>query len=345
MGIPFLNRLLRSECKNAVQMISLSELSGKKIAVDTSIYLYKYLANDNLIENFYLMLSLFRHYDIIPVFIFDGKPPAEKKELLIQRIKEKKTAQEEYDRLKELLNTNVMVDEEEKQDVLTNMDALKKKFISIHKTHIDIVKQLIVSYGASYYDAPGEADTLCAKLVLTNKVWACLSEDMDMFVYGTPRVIRYLSLLNHTAVLYNMESILKTLNVNQEEFKEICVLSGTDYNIHKDINKGKKEGSISHPQIYKILNSFREYQQDKVDTDTHGQQTSCFYKWLQQKNTNLVVNYDLFLKICSMFDLFNVVETDDEIKNFEAMVIEKGPILYDKLKDILKTDGFIFPLE
>jgi flap endonuclease-1 len=272
MGIPFLNRLLRSECKNAVQMISLSDLSGKKIAVDTSIYLYKYLVNDNLIENFYLMLSLFRHYNIIPVFIFDGKPPAEKKELLIQRIKDKKTAQEEYDKLKELLNTNALADEEEKQEVLTNMDVLKKKFISIHKTHIETVKQLIVSYGASYYDAPGEADTLCAKLVLTNKVWACLSEDMDMFVYGTSRVIRYLSLLNHTAVLYNMESILKTLNVNQEEFKEICVLSGTDYNIHKDIHKdihkGKKEEVSSQPQIYKILNSFREYQQDKVDTDT-----------------------------------------------------------------------------
>jgi hypothetical protein len=46
-----------------------------------------------------------------------------------------------------------------------------------------------------------------------------------------------------------------------------------------------------------------------------------------------------------MFDLFNVVECDDEIKNFESIVIEKGPILYDKLKEILKTDGFIFPLE
>ena len=57
--------------------------------------------------------------------------------------------------------------------------------------------------GISYYQAKGEADKLCAKLVNKNKVFACLSEDMDLFVYGCPKVLRYISLLNKNVIMYD----------------------------------------------------------------------------------------------------------------------------------------------
>ena len=81
MGIRYLNKLFREECKNkdAIKITHMSQLSGKKIAVDISIYLYKFVSDDQLIENMYLLLSIFRYYNIIPIFVFDGKPPAEKK--------------------------------------------------------------------------------------------------------------------------------------------------------------------------------------------------------------------------------------------------------------------------
>ena len=82
MGIKNLNRLLRESCPESIRCINMSELSGKRIAVDISIYLYKYEAENALLENMYVMLSIFRHYNIIPIFIFDGKPPPEKNELL-----------------------------------------------------------------------------------------------------------------------------------------------------------------------------------------------------------------------------------------------------------------------
>ena len=41
-----------------------------------------------------------------------------------------------------------------------------------------------------------------------------------------------------------------------------------------------------------------------------------------------------------MFDLSN----DSNIKVFENIKIADGPIIKDELKNILKTDGFIFPL-
>jgi hypothetical protein len=154
MGIKHLNRFLREEAKDSIKFISLSEITGKKIAVDISIYMYKYASDGTLIENIYLMLSIFRYYNIIPIFIFDGKPPDEKKKLLIKRREDKKEALEEYNKLKKHLEINKEIEESIKQVhfnedfpeynnvFITNMrDNLAyvfngDKFISIHKNEM-----------------------------------------------------------------------------------------------------------------------------------------------------------------------------------------------------------------
>lgn len=79
MGIRYLNGWLKNECKEAISEIHFSELKYKKIAIDTSIYMYKFMGENNLLENMYLLISLLRFYHIVPLFIFDGKPPDEKK--------------------------------------------------------------------------------------------------------------------------------------------------------------------------------------------------------------------------------------------------------------------------
>jgi flap endonuclease-1 len=329
MGIKFLNQFLKTECDSSIKLISISELSGKKIAIDISIYMYKYEAENNLIENMYLMLSIFRYYNIIPIFIFDGKPPTEKKELLQKRKADKLEAQKEYNNLKEQLQITQNIDESFKQEIICNMDILKKQFIYINKEKIDKVKNLIRAYGASYIDALGEADELCALLVIKQQVWACLSEDMDMFVYGCSRVIRYLSLLNHTVVLYNMEQILIDIGINQKELREICVLSGTDYNINSSHNI-----QIHTPtNLYQSLKIFKKYY-----VDTKNKEKIDFYKWLI--NNNYITDYDLLVKIYNMFDLSI---SNKNLNIFENIKIMNGPIIYNDIKTILETDGFIFP--
>jgi len=324
MGIKHLNRFLKENASSSMKFINITEISGKKIAVDISIYMYRYASDDNLIENIYLMLSVFRYYNIIPIFIFDGKPPAEKKELLLKRREDKKEAEEEYNNIKNTLANNYDMDESEKQDLIYNMDVLKKKFVNISKTDIDKVKSLIRAYGATYYDAPGEADELCAMLTVKGKVWACLSEDMDMFVYGCPRVIRYLSLLNHTAVLYDMKCILENLGITQKELREICILSGTDYNNLNDYDKNS-------PTLYTTLKYYKKYHKEKSNLE--------FYDWLIEK-TQYIKNYDLLIKICSMFDLS---ENHLNIDIFKNIKIINGPVIKNEIYNILKTDGFLFP--
>jgi 5'-3' exonuclease len=323
MGIKHLNRYLRVSCPDSIRCINMAELSGKRIAVDISIYLYKYEAENMLLENMYVMLSIFRYYNIIPIFIFDGKPPPEKKALIIKRKEDREEALREYAKLKSLLESND-TDEIAKQDIVTSMDQLKKQIVQINKEKIEKVKCLIRSYGATYYDAPGEADELCALLVIKKKVWACLSEDMDLFVYGCPRVLRYLSLLDHTVVLYYMKGILTELNMTQTDFKEICVLSGTDYNINAD----KNNDNVNLKQTLKYFHKF------KNSNDPNNN----FYNWLL-KNSDYISDIELLHNINNIFTLD---VKHENLHAFNNIKIVNGPIKQNEVEDIMKEADFIF---
>ena len=322
MGIRHLNTFLRNNCPNSIQCISMSELSGKKIAIDISIYLYKFSADNALIENMYLMLSIFRHYKIISVFIFDGKPPEEKKDLLERRKEEKIKAKKEYERLKQQLSNNDVIDNDDRQEITSTMDALKKKFIYIQKDEIIKVKELIRAFGASYYDAPGEADELCALLAIKKKVWASMSEDMDLFVYGCTRVLRYFSLMKHNVVIYHTKKIFEELGIPEKEFRQICILSGTDYNIHTNKNV----------DLYNTLKMFKKYHKRinnaKID----------FYDWLIE-NTDYIQDYPLIRQI---YNLFNLHDGNNFTAPFEHIKLSNGPYNKFDIREILKEDGFIF---
>lgn len=329
MGIKYLNRFLRTECKNSIKIASLAELSDKKIAVDISIYMYKFEAENVLIENMYLMLSIFRHYNITPVFVFDGKSPTEKKELLLKRRENKKAAKEEYMKLQQKLrDSGKEMDEDDKQEILNTMDLLKKQFVYITKEKIDMIKDLIRAHGLTYYDAIGEADELCAQLVIKNKVWGCLSEDMDLFVYGAPRILRYLSLMNHTVVIYDMKGILQELKISHKDLRQICVLSGTDYNVHSDNSK--------HITLYDILKIFKKYKKHTSKTEDDVD----FYSWLIH-NTNHINDYELLSKI---YDLFDLAQYHDNLKTFDNIRIANGRLVKEEIQRILSSDGFIFPM-
>jgi flap endonuclease-1 len=329
MGIKCLNRYLKENCPQSIKCLKMSEISYKKIVVDISIYLYKYEIENALLENMFVMLSVFRYYNIIPIFIFDGKPPPEKKALLQKRKNDKEMAQKEYNELNELLTSpkdeDKDLNESEKQEIMDTMNKLKKRFVQISKDKIEKVKSLIRAYGATYYDAPGEADELCALLVIKKKVWACLSEDMDLFVYGCTRVLRYLSLFSHTVVIYYVKGIYNELKMTDKEFKEICILSGTDYNFNIDNNIQK----INLKLTIKHFNKFKESDESK---------NMKFYDWLLI-NTNYISDIDLLNKINNMF---NLDCNHEKLDIFNNIKIVNGQIRQDEVENIMKHEDFIF---
>ncbi len=324
MGIKHLNRFLLDQCKKtAIKKTPLKQLSGKSIVVDTSIYMYKFSGQDALLENFYLMISLFRKHQIAPLFIFDGKPPPEKRALLVERHNIKKQAEEKYAELQiEMQNIQNSTDFsmiEAQKELALEMDCLKKQFIRIRQKDTQAVKSLIQAYGCSYYEAEGEADKVCAYMVISGKAWACLSDDMDMFVYGCPRVIRHLSLLNSTVLLYDMELILQDLEWSEHLFKQIMVISGTDYNIKLQTS------------LYQTVKWSKEYIKQCPD------RSFDFYQWLL-KNTKYIADYDGLQNTYNMFSIS--AEAFEFLDPIEICLHEK----YDKveLDRILKEEGFIF---
>ena len=59
--------------------------------------------------------------------------------------------------------------------ISNNMNNLKKKFIQLKLHDIKLCKMLMNAYGVTYIDADGEADALCAKLVV-KKICLCVYE-------------------------------------------------------------------------------------------------------------------------------------------------------------------------
>ena len=322
MGIKNLNRFLLDNCsKKSITKIHLSKLSGKKVVIDVSIYLYKFLGENALLENMYLFISILKKYDIIPIFIFDGKPPPEKKQLLIKRLIEKMEAEKKYLNIKEDLVTEQ--NKEKKEEKILEMELLKKQFIRIKDDDIRKVKDLFDAYGVSYYCANGEADQLCAYLNKTEQVWGCISDDMDMFLYGCKFVIRHISLLNHTAVLYDTDKMLSDLKMSSQIFNEIMILSGTDYNINNE---------TSLNETIKWYYEYMKYSVKENNNKHYG-----FYLWLV-KNTKYIKNYELLLRTYQMFQVDN---NDNLNSNIKIDNID-NPIDFEKLYNIMKLEGFLF---
>jgi flap endonuclease-1 len=320
MGIKYLNKYLQTNCTKSIRQIGLHELRDKKIVIDTSIYLYRFLGENALLENFYLMISIFREYNIVPLFVFDGKPPKEKYELLKKRKKDKKKAEMKYNELDYKIKDGVDdMNKHEEKEIKETMELLKKDFIRLHHTDIENVKLLFQAYGISYIEAPGEADKLCAKMVCKNKAHACLSEDMDLFVYGCPRVLRYMSLLKKTVVMYNLKDMLSELDLTQDEFRSICIVSGTDYNIGCD--------DIGN-NLIKTLKYFKKYKKSGTDG---------FYEWLENNTKYIADVIDLYT-VHSLFTL----EDMDEYKQFEKLKIVNGQINKSNLITVMEKENFIF---
>ena len=319
MGIKCMNRYLMQHCKNgSIEKKPLNFLSNKKIAIDTSIYLYKYRSQEALHENFYSMISLFHKYNIIPIFVFDGKPPVEKLDALRERKIQKNEAEDKYNKLNESLNTIDENDSELRDNILYEMDKLKRQFVKISNKEVRSVKEIMDNFGVQYYDADGEADKVCAYLTL-NQCYACVSDDMDMFVYGCKYVVRHMSLINQTILLYKMDKILEELDITFPLFKQICVLSGTDYNIY--------DNNVS---LIETLKWYREFKKNNENSES-------FYEWLQN-NTKYIANYASLMDIHHMYNFDNI--DHEELDSLDISINSQ----YNKenLEEIMKNYGFIF---
>ena len=133
MGIKSITKLLKLNSLNGIKHIHIDKFRDKRIAIDASLYIYQSLINipntgngksNNHILGIYNKTIYYLSYGIKPIYIFDGKPPDDKYETIMER---KKKA---YDAKIQMDNST---DVKEKE-------RLNKLSIRIKKEHIDDIK-------------------------------------------------------------------------------------------------------------------------------------------------------------------------------------------------------------
>ncbi|XP_016897578.2 probable flap endonuclease 1 homolog, partial [Cynoglossus semilaevis] len=201
MGITKLSDLIRKEAPEAISHRDISDYTGKVIALDTSIVVNQFRTAtpglNPLIGLFFRTLTFLEH-DIKPVFVFDGRPPGEKAAVLQKRA--------EAAGWRSHLRTDLVS--------------------SQTKDYLHLLKLL----GVPVIQAPGDAEALCAKLVMDRIVDAAASEDMDTLPFGASTLIRQLKAKKDSDVVeYSLPKVLEKLQITHKEFVDLCILLGCDY--------------------------------------------------------------------------------------------------------------------
>jgi flap endonuclease-1 len=227
MGIKCLLKFL-NETPDLIQNVDNSKYKFKRIAIYISILIYKIIISVRNSGADYTnqkgeitshILGLFNktiellNYGIIPVYVFDGKPPNIKNKTIENRKQIRKKALEKL------------------EQAITEEDKIKylKRSSSISKDQWDQCKELLELMGIPYINAPEEADSQCAYLAKTGLVDGVLTEDMDILTFGSTKIIRNLTSHKVPTSEINLNNLLTHLNLNQEEFIEFCILLGCDY--------------------------------------------------------------------------------------------------------------------
>jgi len=227
MGIKNLNTFLQKNASQGIKEDDISSLQGKSLAIDTSIFLYKFMYSGRFIDNFLSQVSHLRSFNITPIYIFDGAPPKEKQEILNQRKEQKEKMycklDELYEKIKNMKNEGLDVKKLEK-----DYQAMKRKCISISRDDIINLKNVFDIFAVSYIQADSEADLLCCELYKKGVVQGCMSNDMDFLPSGCGVLIRNYNLSNMITV-YNLETILESLEMTYDQFVDFCILCGCDY--------------------------------------------------------------------------------------------------------------------
>jgi len=228
MGIRGLSGYLKWKVPGARSSLSWPSWAASAWAIDVSCILYR--ARAASLEPITVVASLLyrmRQSNITPIFVFDGKPPASKAEVLEQRRDQRDQAQKEIVALESLdISGMSQMDKAMTEKKIADLTARNPTVTGSDK---DLIKQLLYGAGVLFVSASGEADDLLGLLARSGIVKAVVSTDMDMLARGVPILI--VPETPDTSVLteINTSTILSTLGLTYPQFVDACILMGTDY--------------------------------------------------------------------------------------------------------------------
>jgi 5'-3' exonuclease len=322
MGIKKLNSLLQQlnlviEYDKIEEVVYFLKKHNKSdyifIAIDTSLYLHKYIracnGNDqiNFISLFKKQIIKLLNNNIIPIYVFDGLADDIKYETTVKhRVDQKnnyliKLSELHNVKLSELTNDQLI-------DHQTKIKKISAQTINVSSGEINELKILFDTCNIPYIISPTEADIMCAKLVQDNIATACLSEDMDIIIYGCKILIKH---HNGKYYIYQYDDILKKLNINSKQLCMFASLLGCDYS--RSVNTKIKPFELLEICIKNDFDMFKILK-DTINNDIHRKyfnESIDTYNFSLSEITNNIVSKnkysdeELINKMCKYYLLSN----------------------------------------
>ncbi|MEM1976305.1 MAG: flap endonuclease-1 [Nitrososphaerota archaeon] len=229
---------------NAVEIISLESLGGKAIALDAYNALYQFITiirgqdgrplmdrhgriTSHLSGLFFRTINLLK-LGIKPIFVYDGRPPELKKATVEERSERRQEAQ----RLYEQALAEGRIEEAQKY---------AKQAATLNEFIVESSKKLLSLMGIPVVQAPSEGEAQAAYIAMRGDAYASGSQDFDSLLFGSPRLVRNLSIVGRRKLpgrkeyvevepeLVHLDKLLQGLEITREQLIDVAILVGTDY--------------------------------------------------------------------------------------------------------------------
>lgn len=237
--------------------ISFGELSGRRISVDAHNALHQFLAiirqHDgeplrdskgritSVYSGLFYRTARMMAEGVRPVYVFDGPPPRFKKRVIGERREVREKAM-------------VRWQEARREGDMRRARKYAQSALNLTPEMIENSRDLLSRMGLPYVLAPSEGEAQAAAMALRGDVWAASSQDFDSLLFGSPRLVRNMTItgrrkLPNKDVYVNIEptvielyEVMQDLGIDQEQLITLGLLVGTDYNQGGIRGIGAKKG-------------------------------------------------------------------------------------------------------
>jgi len=227
-------------------LVTLEDLRGRSFAVDGFVVLHQFLAvirtpdgqplmdargrtTSHLVGLAFRTTRLIADYGMRLFFVFDGQPPHLKKAEVEKRCEIREKFEEEYQ--KAVIAGNYR-------------EAMSKAVMTGRLTGEGIgdAKRLLDLLGIPWVQAPSEGEAQAAHMAAKGDVWASNSQDYDSLLFGTPRLVRYITIQGEEWLpslqrarklqpeVIELDSLLRALQLTRGQLIDLGILVGTDFN-------------------------------------------------------------------------------------------------------------------
>jgi flap endonuclease-1 len=323
--------------------ITISELSGKVIAVDAYNTIYQFLATirgtmGELLTNnsgevtshlsglFYRNVNLLAE-NIKLIYIFDGKPsPLKSKEIERRR----QVKQDAFKKYQEAITAGRFEDARkygQATSVLTDMMVEESKMI-------------LTLLGIPYIQAPSEGEAAAAQLTQSNIAFACASQDYDSLLFGAKRLIRNLTISGKRKVpnrnvyvdiepeIIQQQQLLNETGLNLEQLVDVGIMIGTDFNPGGIPRIGPKT-ALKLVQEYSKLEKIEKIE-DSVINIPYEEIREIFLKQETPKVDNIEfneINYNALINFLCVEKNFSATRVNTSLDKLKKSITNRNQSL------------------